>query len=73
MMESIIARLRESGLLKMPIEAVNRKVLVGLMNKGYLSHVDCMRMGGLGVDGGRKEVVYGHDILLRALGKEYYD
>jgi Fanconi anemia group M protein len=32
MIESVIARLRESGLLKMPIEAVNRKVLVGLMN-----------------------------------------
>jgi Fanconi anemia group M protein len=33
MIESVIARLRESGLLKMPIEAVNRKVLVGLMNR----------------------------------------
>jgi ERCC4-related helicase len=28
MIESVIARLRESGLLRMPIEAVNRKVLV---------------------------------------------
>jgi ERCC4-related helicase len=33
MIESVIARLRESGLLRMPIEAVNRKVLVGLMNR----------------------------------------
>jgi Fanconi anemia group M protein len=33
MIESVISRLRESGLLKMPIEAVNRKVLVGLMNR----------------------------------------
>jgi hypothetical protein len=33
------------------------------MKKGYLSHVDCMKMGGLGVDGRRKEVVYGHDIF----------
>jgi Fanconi anemia group M protein len=33
MIESVISRLRESGLLRMPIEAVNRKVLVGLMNK----------------------------------------
>jgi ERCC4-related helicase len=32
MIESVIARLRESGLLRMPLEAVNRKVLVGLMN-----------------------------------------
>jgi hypothetical protein len=28
MIESVIFRLRESGLLRMPIEAVNRKVLV---------------------------------------------
>jgi ERCC4-related helicase len=33
MIESVISRLRESGLLRMPIEAVNRKVLVGLMNR----------------------------------------
>jgi Fanconi anemia group M protein len=33
MIESVIAKLRESGLLRMPIEAVNRKVLVGLMNR----------------------------------------
>jgi Fanconi anemia group M protein len=33
MIESVIVRLRESGLLRMPIEAVNRKVLVGLMNR----------------------------------------
>jgi Fanconi anemia group M protein len=33
MIESVIARLRESGLLRIPIEAVNRKVLVGLMNR----------------------------------------
>jgi len=33
MIESVIARLRESGLLRMPIEAVNRKVLVDLMNR----------------------------------------
>jgi ERCC4-related helicase len=33
MTESVISRLRESGLLRMPIEAVNRKVLVGLMNR----------------------------------------
>jgi Fanconi anemia group M protein len=33
MIESVIARLRDSGLLRMPIEAVNRKVLVGLMNR----------------------------------------
>jgi Fanconi anemia group M protein len=33
MIESVIARLRESGLLRMPIEAVNRKVLVGMMNR----------------------------------------
>jgi Fanconi anemia group M protein len=33
MIESVIARLRESGLLRMPLEAVNRKVLVGLMNR----------------------------------------
>jgi Fanconi anemia group M protein len=33
MIESVISRLRESGLLMMPIEAVNRKVLVGLMNR----------------------------------------
>jgi Fanconi anemia group M protein len=33
MIESVISRLRESGLLRMPLEAVNRKVLVGLMNK----------------------------------------
>jgi Fanconi anemia group M protein len=33
MIESVIARLRESGLLRMPIDAVNRKVLVGLMNR----------------------------------------
>jgi Fanconi anemia group M protein len=33
MIESIISRLRESGLLRMPVEAVNRKVLVGLMNR----------------------------------------
>jgi Fanconi anemia group M protein len=33
MIESVISRLRESGLLRMPIDAVNRKVLVGLMNR----------------------------------------
>jgi Fanconi anemia group M protein len=33
MIESVISRLRENGLLRMPIEAVNRKVLVGLMNR----------------------------------------
>jgi Fanconi anemia group M protein len=33
MIESVISRLRESGLLRMPLEAVNRKVLVGLMNR----------------------------------------
>jgi Fanconi anemia group M protein len=33
MIESVISRLRESGLLRMPTEAVNRKVLVGLMNR----------------------------------------
>jgi Fanconi anemia group M protein len=33
MIESVISRLRESGLLRMPMEAVNRKVLVGLMNR----------------------------------------
>jgi ERCC4-related helicase len=33
MTESVISRLRESGLLRIPIEAVNRKVLVGLMNR----------------------------------------
>jgi Fanconi anemia group M protein len=33
MIESVISRLRESGLLRMPVEAVNRKVLVGLMNR----------------------------------------
>jgi Fanconi anemia group M protein len=33
MIESVISKLRESGLLRMPIEAVNRKVLVGLMNR----------------------------------------
>jgi len=33
MIESVIAKLRDSGLLRMPIEAVNRKVLVGLMNR----------------------------------------
>jgi Fanconi anemia group M protein len=33
MIESVIAKLRESGLLRMPIDAVNRKVLVGLMNR----------------------------------------
>jgi ERCC4-related helicase len=33
MIESVIARLRDSGLFRMPIEAVNRKVLVGLMNR----------------------------------------
>jgi Fanconi anemia group M protein len=33
MIESVIAKLRESGLLRMPIEAVNRKVLVGFMNR----------------------------------------
>jgi ERCC4-related helicase/biotin operon repressor len=33
MIESVIAKLRKSGLLRMPIEAVNRKVLVGLMNR----------------------------------------
>jgi Fanconi anemia group M protein len=33
MIESVISGLRESGLLRMPIEAVNRKVLVGLMNR----------------------------------------
>jgi Fanconi anemia group M protein len=33
MIESVISRLRDSGLLRMPIEAVNRKVLVGLMNR----------------------------------------
>jgi Fanconi anemia group M protein len=33
MIESVISRLRESGLLRMPIEAVNSKVLVGLMNR----------------------------------------
>jgi Fanconi anemia group M protein len=33
MIESVIAKLRESGLLRMPIGAVNRKVLVGLMNR----------------------------------------
>jgi Fanconi anemia group M protein len=33
MIESVIVRLRESGLLRMPIEAVNRKVLAGLMNR----------------------------------------
>jgi Fanconi anemia group M protein len=33
MIESVIAKLRESGLLRIPIEAVNRKVLVGLMNR----------------------------------------
>jgi ERCC4-related helicase len=33
MIESVISRLRESGLFRMPIEAVNRKVLVGLMNR----------------------------------------
>jgi Fanconi anemia group M protein len=33
MIESVIAKLRESGLLRMPMEAVNRKVLVGLMNR----------------------------------------
>jgi Fanconi anemia group M protein len=33
MIESVIVRLRESGLLRMPLEAVNRKVLVGLMNR----------------------------------------
>jgi ERCC4-related helicase len=70
MIESVIVRLRESGLLRMPLEAVNRKVLAGLMNKGYLSHVDGMRMGGLGVDGMRKGLVYGHNILLRVLEKE---
>ena len=73
MMESIIARLRESGLLKMPIEAVNMKVLVGLIKKGYLSHVDGMRMGGLGVDGRCKEGFDGHGILLRVLGKGNYN
>jgi hypothetical protein len=64
---------RESGLLRMPIESVNRKVLVGLMKKGYLSHVDCMRMGGLGVDGRCKEGFGGHGILLRVLGKGNYN
>jgi Fanconi anemia group M protein len=33
MIESVIAKLRDSGLLRMPIEAVNRKVLVGFMNR----------------------------------------
>jgi Fanconi anemia group M protein len=33
MIESVIAKLRDSGLLRMPIEAVNRKVLVGMMNR----------------------------------------
>jgi Fanconi anemia group M protein len=33
MIESVISRLREGGLLRMPTEAVNRKVLVGLMNR----------------------------------------
>jgi ERCC4-related helicase len=33
MIESVISRLRDSGLLRMPIEAVNRKVLVGMMNR----------------------------------------
>jgi Fanconi anemia group M protein len=33
MIESVISRLRDSGLLRMPIEAVNRKVLVGLMSR----------------------------------------
>jgi Fanconi anemia group M protein len=33
MIESVIAKLRDSGLLRMPLEAVNRKVLVGLMNR----------------------------------------
>jgi Fanconi anemia group M protein len=33
MIESVISRLRESGLLRIPIEAVNRKALVGLMNR----------------------------------------
>jgi len=33
MIESVISRLRESGLLRIPLEAVNRKVLVGLMNR----------------------------------------
>jgi hypothetical protein len=49
------------------------KVLVGLMNKGYLSGVDGMRMGGLGVDGRCKEGFGGHNILLRVLGKGNYD
>jgi hypothetical protein len=43
------------------------------MNKGYLSGVDGIRMGGLGVDGRCKEGFGGHNILLRVLGKEYYD
>jgi len=33
MIESVIAKLHDSGLLRMPIEAVNRKILVGLMNR----------------------------------------
>jgi ERCC4-related helicase len=39
MIESVIARLRESGLLRMPLVAVNRKVLMGLMN-GLRAEID---------------------------------
>jgi hypothetical protein len=32
-----------------------------------------MKMGGLGFDGRRKEVVYGHDIFFQVLGKANYN